>query len=403
MSTLPHQDNEAQFDISFSAECEIEDDENKKTNDKKSEKPLNFLAKIASGCQQMTVHSDEHKEHKLKSYSHYFDKFTTDNGGNIDIDDTYPSYMLAKICSLNDSCDAATKLQLLASLAKACMQRPELYETIGSSPLVYYTEGLLRTYTDALRSHISFKRAVIIPGPSISEIILLIPVLRLLILSANMTVHKIRSIFLYKSEVLLQLMRASTQCSYSVISTLNKLHAAVSDKVLVGAIIEMSKIETLALFAKCFGIDASSLDLKLLGYHTTLYDTTGANEININLDIIQKQSPSGKKYTQSLSADSDPNLTLDCCEDVHNANWSDIIVAKVLPLKAVLVYRMCDWKECLSYISSQVQEQLRIQATALAKPEIGTVYGFWSLVSRASWTYTYCKPCGCSGPPVQLS
>jgi hypothetical protein len=388
MSALPHQDSEAQFDIPPTADCEVENDENRTTTDKKNEKPLNFLAKIALGCQQMTVKSDKQKEHKIKCYSHYFDKFTedskeftTDNGGNINKDDTDPSYLLARICSSNDSHDEATKMQLLTSLANTCMQRPELYETIGSSPLVYYTEGLLLTYIQALYKRTSCRQGVIIPGPSISELILLIPILKLLIPAANMTVHKIRSIFLYKSDVLLQLMQASTQCSYNAISTCNKLRAAVSDKVLAGAILEMSSSDTLALFAKCFGMDASSLNMKLLGYHTTLYDTTGTNDININLDIIQKRPPSGKKYTQSLANDSDPNPTLDCCENIENVNWSDVIVAKVLLLKVVLVYMKADWKERLIYISSQVQENLRIKGTTSEQPQIGALYGFWSLVS----------------------
>jgi hypothetical protein len=214
-----------------------------------------------------------------------------------------------------------------------------------------------------------------------SELILLIPVIKLLISSANMAVHKIRAIFLYQSEVLLQLMRASTQCSYNAISTHNTLCVAVSGKMLVGAILEMSSLDTRALFAKCFEIDASSLNLKLLGYHTILYDTSGTNEININLNIIQNQSPSGKKYTQSLASNSVCNSILDSCENIDNVNWSDIIVARVLLLKVALVYMKDDWKEHLAHISSQVQKHLRMEDAVLQEPQIGAVYGFRSSVS----------------------
>jgi hypothetical protein len=92
-------------------------------------------------------------------------------------------------------------------------------------------------------------------------------------------------------------MQASTQCSYNATSMFNKLRAAVSDKALAGATLEMSSLDTLALFAKCFGMDASSLNIKLLDYHIILYDTNGTYHININLDIIQKRPPSSKKYT----------------------------------------------------------------------------------------------------------
>jgi hypothetical protein len=370
MSALPNEANETQS-ISFTADCEVDNDENKTTY-KKSGKPLKFLVKTASGFQQMTVKSEKSEE-------------LIDNEDKNDRDDTDPSYLLARICSSNNSHDAATKMELLTSLANTCKQRPELYEIIGSSPLVYYTEGLLLTYIKAHCMHTTCRQGVVTSGPSISELILLIPVLRLLIPAANMTVLKIRTIFLYKSNVALQLMQASTQCSYNAISTLNKLRAAVSDKVLAGAILEMPRSDTLALFAKCFGMDASSLNIKLLGYHTTLYDTNGTDDININLNIIQKRPPTGKKYTQSNADDSDPNPILDCCENIDSANWSDVIVAKVLLLKVVLVYMKADWKEHLTYISSQVQEHLRTKGTASAEPQIGAVCGFWSLVSATEF------------------
>jgi hypothetical protein len=386
MSTVLDHAKECQLDFSITAECE-DNDESKRDNSKKDERPQNFLVKIASGCQQMTVHSDKQKEHKFKRHSDSSDglndtkEFTTDSGGNTDRDDTDPSYWLTSICSSNDSHDPTSKMQLLSLLASTCVQRPELYETIGSSPLVYYAEGLLFTYTHVHYTCPDHRREVIIPGPPISELILLVPVLKLLILAANMTVHQIRAIFLHKSRILRQLMQASTQCSYSCVSTLNKLRAAVSDKFLAGAVLEMSSLDTLALFAKCFGIDASSFNLKLLGYHTILYDLSGTKNLNINLDIIQKRSPSGKKYTQSHASNSDPNPTMDCCENIDNVNWSDITVARVLLLKVALVYMRHDWKECLTYISSQVHDHLRIEDRALEQPKIGAVYGFWSWVS----------------------
>jgi hypothetical protein len=176
-------------------------------------------------------------------------------------------------------------------------------------------------------------------------------------------------------------MRASNQCSYNAISTHNKLHDAVSGKVLVGANLQMASLDTLTLFAKCFGIDALSLNLKLLGYHTILYDTSGTNEININLNIIRNQSPNGKKYTQSLTSSSEHNPTLDSCENIDNVNWSDIIVARLLLLKVALVYMKDDWKERLAHISSQVQKHLRSEDAVLQKPQVGAVYGFWSSVS----------------------
>jgi hypothetical protein len=261
------------------------------------------------------------------------------------------------------------------------MQRPELYETIGSSPLVYYAESLLLTYTEALHKRNSFGRGIIIPRPSTSELILLIPLIKLLISSANMAVHKIRTIFLHQSEVLLQLMQASTQCSYNAISAHNKLHDAVVGKVLVGAILDMSSLDTLALFSKCFGIDASSLNLKLLGYHTILYDTSGTHEININLNIIQNQAPSGKEHTQPFDSYSVYNLTFDSCENINNVNWCDITVARVLLLKVALVYMKNDWKEHLAHICSQVRKHLKLENAVLQKPHIGAVYGFWSSVS----------------------
>jgi hypothetical protein len=372
MSAIPNQDNE----------------DSKAVNGKENEKSLNFLAKITSGCQQMIVQSDKDKEQKVTGLSNYtykyFDdskEFTTDNCGNTGRDDSDPNCLLENICSLTGSHDSMNKMNLLASLVNLCMQRPELYEAIGSSPLVYYAESLLLTYTEALHKRNSCRRGLIIPGPSSSELILLIPVLKLLISSANMAVHKIRTIFLYQSEVLLQLMRASTQCSYNAISTYNKLHDAVLGKVLIGAILDMSSLDTLALFAKCFGIDASALNLKLLGYHTILYDTSGTNEININLNISQNQPPSGKKHTQSLASNFDSNPILDSCEDIDNVNWSDIIVARVLLLKVALVYMKDDWKEHLAHISSHVQKHLRMGDAVLQKPQIGTVYGFWSSVS----------------------
>jgi hypothetical protein len=139
-------------------------------------------------------------------------------------------------------------------------------------------------------------------------------------------------------------------------------------------------LDTLALFAKCIGINASSLNLKLQGYHATLYDISG--NLNINLDIIRKQSPSGRKYTQSLAGNSDPNSTMDCCENTDNVNWNDITIARVLLLKAALVYMKHDWKECLTYVSSQVHDHLRMENAALQQPKIGAVCGFWHWVRK---------------------
>ena len=190
-------------------------------------------------------------------------------------------------------------------------------------------------------------------------------------------------------------MQASTQCSYSCISTFNKLRAAVFDKVLSGAILEMSSLDTLALFAKCFGIDASSLNLKLQGYHATLFDISGNKYLNINLDIIRKRSPSGKKYTQSLASNSDPNSTLDCCENTDNVNWNDITIARVLLLKVALVYMKHDWKECLTCISSQVHDHFRMEDAALQQPKIGAVCGFWHWVCKHN--------CGELNKVVQIS
>jgi hypothetical protein len=197
-----------------------------------------------------------------------------------------------------------------------------------------------------------------------------------------MTVHQIRATFLRKSRILQQLMQASTQCSYSCISAFNKLHAAVFDKSLSGAILEMSSLDTHVLFAKCFGIDASSLNLKLQGYHATLYNVSGNKYLNINLDIIQKRSPSGKKYTQSLASNSGPNSTMDYCENTDKVNWNGITIARVLLLKAALLYMKHDWKECLTYISSQVHDHLRMEDAALQQPKIGAVCGFWHWVSK---------------------
>ena len=381
MPALQEHTEEGHLDSSLSADCE--DDESKIESGKKNERPQNFLANIVSGCQQITNHSDKQKEHKLKRHPDSSDKFfddrgefTTHSGGHSDTDDTDLSCLLAGICSSNDSHDPATKLQLLSLLASACMQRPELYESIGSSPLVWYTEGLLFTYADAHYMRPNHRQELIIPGPPISELILLTPILKLLILATNMTVHQIRATFLHKSRILQQLMLASTQCSYSCISAFNKLGAAVFDKLLSGALLEMSSLDTLALFAKCFGIDGSSLNLKLQGYHATLYD----KYLNINLDIFRKRSPSAKKYTQSHASNPDPDSTTDCCENTDNVNWNGITVARVLLLKAALVYMKHDWRECLTYISSQVHDHLRMQDAALQQPKIGAVCGFWHWV-----------------------
>jgi hypothetical protein len=373
MSALPNQDNE----------------DNKAVNGKENEKSINFLDKIALSCQQMIVQSDKEKEKKVKGLSNYtykhFDdskEFTTDNCRNTSIDFSDPNCLLENICSLSRSHDSINKMELLAFLANMCMQRPELYETISSSPLVYYAESLLLTYTESLNKHNSCIQRIIMPGPSRSELILLIPVLKLLISTVvNIAVHKIRRIFLYRSEILMYLMQASTKCSYNAISTHNKLHDTVLGKVLTGAILDMSSMDTLALFAKCFGMDASSFNLKLLGYHTILYDASGTNEININLNIIQNQPPSGKKHTQSFASNSDYKPILDSCENIDNVNWSYIIVARVLLLKVALVYTKDDWKKHLAQISSQVQKHLRMDDSVLQKSQIGAVYGFWSSVS----------------------
>lgn len=387
MPALQEHAKEGHLDFSLTADCE--DNESKRETGKKNERPQNFLAKIVSDCQKITIHSDKQNKHKLQRNPNLSDnfcddrvEFTTHSGGHNDTDDTDLSCLLASISSSNDSHDPATKLQLVSVLASACMQRPELYETIGSSPLVCYTEGLLFTYADVHYMRPNHRQELIIPGPPISELILLIPILKLLIHAANMTVHQIRTTFLHKSRILQQLMQASTQCSYSCISTLNKLRAAVANKLLAGAILEMSSLDTLALFAKCFGIDASSLNLKLQGYHATLYDISGNKDLNINLDIIRKRSPSGKKYTQSLASISDPHSTMDCCENTDDMNSNDITVARVLLLKVALVYMKHDWKECLTYISSQVRDYLRMGDAALQQPEIGAVCGFWNWVSK---------------------
>jgi len=386
MAALQEHTKEGHLDFSLSADCE--DDETKRESGKKNERPQNFLAEIVSGCQQITIHSDKQKEHKLKRHpdsDKFYDnrgEFTTHSGGHSGTDDTDLSSLLAGICSSNDSHDPATKLQLLSLLTSACMQRPELYESIGSSQLVWYTEGLLFTYTNAHYMRPNHRQELIIPGPPISELILLIPVLKLLIPVAKMTVQQIRATFLHNSRILQQLMQASRQCSYSCISAFNKLHAAVFDKLLSGAILEMSSLDTLALFAKCFGIDASSLNLKLQGYHATLYNISGNKYLNINHDIIQKRSPSGKKYTQSLASNSGPNSTMDYCENTDKVNWNDITIARVLLLKAALVYMKHDWKECLTYISSQVHDHLRMEDAALQQPKIGAVCGFWHWVSK---------------------
>ncbi|XP_069698575.1 uncharacterized protein [Periplaneta americana] len=338
---------------------------NTEINGTATEKPLTFLDKIKLHCKIKDVTSPLQMKNGFRDDSDYVQTLPDD----IDNNDIHS--LLEKICSTKRQNTAAFKLQLLESLTNTCEQNPELYETIGSSPLVYYTESLLLLYNEALlMRHVT-------SSPKVSELILLVPILKLLILSAKMSVQSIRSIFLYRSEVLLKLMRATMQCSYNAIATFHKLRKDVSDKLLAGAIFQMSVQDRNALFAQCFAINISSLDMKMLGFYVTLYDTRTSNEVNVNLEMIQNRPPSGKEYTKTSVDNSQSDLVKDCCEDVDTADWSDMIVARVLLKKVALVYMKEDWAERLQCINNQIQTHMQVNNTYCAKPQLGKVYGFW--------------------------
>jgi len=57
MPALQEHTKEGHLDSPLSADCE--DDKNKRESSKKNEIPQTFLAKIVSGCQQITIHSDK--------------------------------------------------------------------------------------------------------------------------------------------------------------------------------------------------------------------------------------------------------------------------------------------------------------------------------------------------------
>ncbi|KAJ4442174.1 hypothetical protein ANN_12040 [Periplaneta americana] len=338
---------------------------NTEINGTATEKPLTFLDKIKLHCKIKDVTSPLQMKNGFRDDSDYVQTLPDD----IDNNDIHS--LLEKICSTKRQNTAAFKLQLLESLTNTCEQNPELYETIGSSPLVYYTESLLLLYNEALlMRHVT-------SSPKVSELILLVPILKLLILSAKMSVQSIRSIFLYRSEVLLKLMRATMQCSYNAIATFHKLRKDVSDKLLAGAIFQMSVQDRNVLFAQCFAINISSLDMKMLGFYVTLYDTRTSNEVNVNLEMIQNRPPSGKEYTKTSVDNSQSDLVKDCCEDVDTADWSDMIVARVLLKKVALVYMKEDWAERLQCINNQIQTHMQVNNTYCAKPQLGKVYGFW--------------------------
>ena len=336
-------------------------------------KPINLLDKILQKCQQLSVREEKTEQQHEKLLDCVEDKEEEkEEIVNMSADD--PSSIVDRICCSDGTQSQAAKLKLLSFLLDACEGNPELYNFVGSSPLVYFAEKLLNNYTRAMDLRCDMRQRM---GNDISELALLIPILKLLSLSANMSIQKIRAIFMYDSHLLLELMQAAVQCSYSAAATLKKLEDAVVKKNLAGALYKMEREHVEQLLTSYLGFDVASVDFKLKGYHVTLFEVGDNRDMNVNANIMKSK---GKYTGTEASSEADP--VCDCCEYVDSAEWSDIVVARVALLKMLFVYTEEKWQDLLADISSRVKEILHtLDVSAEYKHHVGAVYGFWSSVS----------------------
>ncbi|KAJ9595945.1 hypothetical protein L9F63_012838, partial [Diploptera punctata] len=243
-------------------------------------RPVSLLDKILQKCQNISIAQEKSKEKPVVA-----EIIEEEEEEEVCVDD--PGTIVEKICSLDKKRSPASKLKLITLLSDVCQKNPEHYNYVGSSPLVYLAEKLLEDFCKAFNMYNNkLKHLADVP-----ELLLLIPLLKLLAVSANMTIHEIRDIYLYRSQVLLHLMQAAVVCSYKLHVTLKKLRNMVVDKVVVAAMLRMDKREVEAEMTRQLGFEVGTLGLELNGYHVTLYEVDGTKEVDINTTLKMRCTP----------------------------------------------------------------------------------------------------------------
>ena len=344
-----------------------------KTDKGLEERPLNLLDKILMKIQQLPV-TQEKIEEKSENLQDCTD--IQEEEPLLDVED--PCTVVDKICSSEGTLSIDSKLKLLTRLSETCKGNPRIYAIVGSSPLVYFAEKLFSNYSKAVSIHCGIRY---VTGKDLDELVLIIPVLQLLAQSVNMSIQKIRTMFLYESEVLLQLMQAAIHCSYSIEATFKNIQNSVLKKKLTGGLFNMEQQQIKKLLTNYVGFQVPLVELKLDGYHVTLYEVSDEGEVNINENIIKNQPLNGGKYT-GTEIKSEPDPFPDCCEEVESAELRDIAVARVTFQKTLFVYTEKDWQDCLANISTCIKEiLLQMDISVEQDHHVGTVYGFWSSVS----------------------
>ncbi|PSN39144.1 hypothetical protein C0J52_21848 [Blattella germanica] len=347
-------------------------------------RPVNLLSKLYQKCVQLEIKKKE-DEPKSNSLNNISEVEQRDPDTISDIKEL--SSTIKNICSPVESVNMNNKLKLLSSLSTALKANPLLYEAIESSPLLYFSEKLLKNYSKTICRYWDQMHTT---HCDTSELTLLIPILEILSLSVDTSVQEIRSVLLYNSEVILYLMQTVTQCCYNVSITHMKLNDALFEKKLAGALYDMHCLEVQALYTNWLGFHVPINRLK--GYYMTLFEVSDVREMNINQYIIKKQPPSGSEYTEIETENPKIDLVKDCYEDVATAEWSPITVARMILLKTALVYTREDWKDCLFRFSSQLKDVLQqVNEDGVHQCLVGSMCGFRSIIN-GEWGHWEAEP-----------
>ncbi|XP_046398043.1 uncharacterized protein LOC124164869 isoform X2 [Ischnura elegans] len=260
-------------------------------------------------------------------------------------------------------------------------------EKVISKDVISYGEKLLISYCD--RSYVT------------EEYKLLLPLLSLFNAYTNMVETKVYEALMVKqSDFMYQLMRSCVMCVDTMLSKSEELIKLAKKKKLAGHVRKLAEEDSLVKLARLLGIlpstSSNEVDvpeaLELIeSYQVTLFDTTsGSTDKNINEHILNMENPSLVDSSSELCDTQDSDIVSRSANE-QEWNWSDTVVASVLPFGQFLAYTKGDWSHWLQVINGELSEYLRILKSENCENDgnlqftNGSIVGFWSNDVKFKW------------------
>ncbi|XP_049814809.1 uncharacterized protein LOC126262308 [Schistocerca nitens] len=260
-----------------------------------------------------------------------------------------------------------TKLKIIEWLVEICSTGKMPINLIITNDLLHYSQKLLFAYSNMLSNN-----KKVVKNIETAELTLMVPLLMLLKFSQNMTVENIRSAYIYRSYVMLELMQAITHCFHSAAEMGNGIHNYTSGKIVISAANKMAHKDTVNAFGNCYGFFIQSKKFHITGYKVILFDTL--NNSCSSRDVSEHLLRVKMDVMSSVKANSG------CSFSYEDAEWISLVVARLLPLNYMLGYTELMWKEHLLHMSGQIHifltESHQHESMQQKMCEEGDVVGF---------------------------